>query len=184
METEHVSTDRSQPGRQEEDWSMPANVERRENEIERHEISQAPPPNVPPPMDDRLFTDWSSIDSPRERVSQCNPSGWSIEPNITQPVNQTEQSVVDPIRNEVMGNTLSGVMTVPSTHQQLSQVGTRFVDRETNTSEVEVRSLREETRIDNRDVHIPTSHSSISSHETNVVRGSPIRPCVTNIMPH
>ena len=74
-------------------------------------------------------------------------------------------------------------MTVPSTHQQLSQVGTRFVDRETNTSEVEVRSLREETRIDNRDVHIPFSHSSISSHETNIVGGSPIRPCVTNIMP-
>ena len=35
---------------------MPTSVERREN-TERHEISQAPPPNVPPPMDDRLFTD-------------------------------------------------------------------------------------------------------------------------------
>ena len=41
--------DRSQPDRQGEDWSMPTNVERRENEIERHETLQAPPPNVPSP---------------------------------------------------------------------------------------------------------------------------------------
>ena len=78
--------------------------------------------------------------------------------------------------------------TVPSTRQQLSQVGTRFVDRETNTSEVEVRSLREETRVDtryihSRDVQIPTSHSSISSHETNIIRGSPVRPRATDIIP-
>ena len=67
IEAQQAPTDRLQPDRQEEDWSMPTNIERRENEIERHEISQAPPPNVPPPTEDRLFTDWSSIDSPRER---------------------------------------------------------------------------------------------------------------------
>ena len=167
---------------------MPTNVERRENETERHEISQVPPPNVPPPMEDRLFMDWSSIDSPRERVSQCNQSARSVEPNITQPVNQTEQPVVDPAGNEAMGNTLSDVMTIPSAHQQLSQVGTRFVDRETNTSEVEVRPQREETRMDimyshSRDVQMPTSHGSLSSHETDIIGGSPIRPHVTDIMP-
>ena len=69
IEMQQARTDRSQPGRMEEEWSMPTNVERRENEIERHETSQAPPPNVPPPTEERLFTDWSSIDSPRERVS-------------------------------------------------------------------------------------------------------------------
>ena len=57
---------------------MPANIERRENETERLEISQAPPPNVPPPTEDRLFTDWSSIDSPRERVAQHNQSARSV----------------------------------------------------------------------------------------------------------
>ena len=95
MEAQQAPTDRSQPDRQEEDWSMPANIERRENEIERHEISQAPPPNVPP-KEDRLFTDWSSIDSPGERVSQCNQSARSVEPNITQTVNKIEQPAVDP----------------------------------------------------------------------------------------
>ena len=141
-----------------------------------------------PPHDDRLFTDWSSIDSPRERVSQCNQSARSVEPNIPQSVNQTEQPVVDPAGNEAMGNTLSDVMTIPSTHQQLSQVGTRFVDRETNMSEVEVRPQREETRTDimysySRDEQMPTSHDSLSSHETDIIGGSPLRPCVTNIMP-
>ena len=160
---------------------------KKENETERHEISQAPPPNIPPPTEDRLLTD-CSIDSPRERVSQLNQSARSVEPNITQPVNQTEQPVVDPAGNEVMGNTLSDVTTIPSAHQQLTQVGTRFVDRETNTLEVEVRPQREETRTDimyshSRDVQMPTSHGSLSSHETDIIGGSPLRPCVTDIMP-
>ena len=187
-EIQQAPTDRTQPDRQEEDWSMPANVEGRENEVERHEISQAPPPNVLPPMEDRLFTDWSSIDSPRERVPQHNQLARTVEPNITQPVNQTEQPELDPEGNEAIDNTLGDVMTIPSAHQQLSQVGTRFVDRETNTSKVEVRPQREETRPDimynhSRDVPMPTSHSGLSSHETDIIGGSPVRACVTDILP-
>ena len=139
-------------------------------------------------MEDRLFTDWSSIDSSRERESQCNLSARSIEPNTTQTLNQREQPVLNPVRDEAIGNIINDVMTVPSTHQQLSQMGTRFVDRETNTSEVEVRSLREETRIDtryihSRDVQIPISHSGISSHETDIIGGSLVRPHVMDIIP-
>ena len=155
------------------------NVERRENDIERHETSQAPPPNVPPPTEDRLFTDWSSIDSPRERASQHNISARSVGPNITQTDNQVDQPRLESIRNEAMGNTLSNVTTVPSTHKQLSQEGTRLIDRETNASKVELRSQREETRINTlsshgRDVQMPTSHSGISSHETKITGGSPV----------
>ena len=117
IEGQQTPTDRLQPDRQEEDWSMPSNVERRENEIERHEISQAPPTNVPPPMEDRLFTDWSIIDSPRERETQCNLSARSVEPNTTPTLNQTEQPVLDPVRDEAVGNIKNDVMTVPSTHQ-------------------------------------------------------------------
>ena len=138
IEVQQATTGRSQPDRQEEDWSIPTNVERRENDTERHETSQAPPPNAPPPTEDRLFTDWSSIDSPRERTTQCNVSARSGEPNITQTGKQTDQPRLESARKEAMGNTLSDVMTVPSTHQQLSQVGTRLIDRETNTSEVEL----------------------------------------------
>ena len=61
-----VRTARIQQDRQEEEWSVPSNVERRENAMERHESPRAPPT---PPSEDRLFTDWNSIDSPRERTS-------------------------------------------------------------------------------------------------------------------
>ena len=177
IEMLQAPTARSQPDRQEEDWSMPTNVERRENDTERHETTQAPPPNVPSPTEDRLFTDWSSIESPRERASQCNVSARSVEPNITQTDNQVDQPRLESIRNEALGNTLHDVMTVPSTHQQPSQVGTRLIDRETNTSKVELRSQREVTRINilsshSRDVQMPTSHSGISSHETDINGGS------------
>ena len=138
-------------------------------------------------MEDRLFTDWSSIDSARERTSQCNVSARSVEPNITQTDNQVDQPRLESIRNEAMGNTLSDVMAVPSTCQQLSQVGTRLIDRETNTSEVELRSQREETRINilsshSRDVQMPTSHSGISSHETDIIGGSPVQIRTTDII--
>ena len=60
-------------------------------------------------------------------------------PNINQPDNQTVQPGSEPARIEATGNTLSGVMTFPSTCQQLNQVGTRLIDRETNMSDIEVR---------------------------------------------
>ena len=155
---------------------------------QKHETLQAPPPNISPPTEDRLFTDWSSIDSPRERASQRNISARSVEPNIAQTDNQADQTRLGSAKNEAMGNTLSDVMTVPSTHQQLSQVGTRLIDRETNTSDIELRSQREETRINilsshDRDVQRHTSHSGISSHETNIIGGSPVRTHTTDIIP-
>ena len=168
IEVQQAPTDRSQPDRQGEDWSMPTNIERRENEIERQETSPAPPPNVPPHTEDGLFADWSGNDSPRERETQHNLSARSVELDTTQTVNQTEQPELDPVRNEAVGSISNDVTTVPSTHQQLSQVGPRFIDRETNTSEVEVRAQREETSIDilhnhSRDVQMPTFNSGISS---------------------
>ena len=188
IEVQQAPTDRSQPDRQGEDWSMPTNIEIRENEIERCETSPAPPPNVPPPMEDRLFTDWSGNNSPRERETQHNLSARSVELDTTQTVNQTEQPELDPLRNEAVGSISNDVTTVPSTHQQLSQVSSRFIERETNMSKVEVRAQREETSIDishnhSRDVQMPTSHSGISSHETDIITGSPVRPRATDIIP-
>ena len=34
-------------------------------------------------MEERLFTNWSSVDSPRERVTQCIQSARSVDPNTT-----------------------------------------------------------------------------------------------------
>ena len=109
-----VQTGRTQQDREEEEWSIPTNVERRKNDTGRHESPRAPPPSSPPPIKDRLFTDWSSIDSSRERTSQCNVSARNTESNINQTDNQTDQPRSESAGIETMGNTLSDVMTFPS----------------------------------------------------------------------
>ena len=55
-------------------------------------------------------------------------------------------------------------------------------------SKVEVRTHREETRIDNlsgnnRDTQMPTSSSGLSSHDTDIIGGSPIRIRTTDMIP-
>ena len=67
---QQASTDRSQLARQDDGWSSPTNIDIRED-TERHQISQVPPSEVPPPTEERLFTDWSNENSPSERVAQC-----------------------------------------------------------------------------------------------------------------
>ena len=52
-------------------------------------------------------------------------------------------------------------------------MGATFIDRETNTSEVEIRPPREEVRIDidhthSRCVQVPSSHSELSS-DNNII---------------
>ena len=44
IEVQQAPTGRSQSDREEEGWSTPTNVERRENDVERHETPRAPPP--------------------------------------------------------------------------------------------------------------------------------------------
>ena len=66
---QQVSTDRLQPARQEDEWSLPPTVERGDD-TERQQTTQTSPPAAPPPTEERLFTDWSSEGSPRERVNQ------------------------------------------------------------------------------------------------------------------
>ena len=136
--------------------------------MERHESSRAPP--TPPPSEDRLFTNWSSQDSPRVRTSPQNVLVQDAEQVINQPDNQTDQPGTESVQVEVTGNTLNDDVI---THQQPNQVGTRLIDIGTDTSDVEVRSQRdgvriidssidEETLITNRNEQIPVSHNNLS----------------------
>ena len=145
-------------------------------------------------MDDRLFTDWSSIDSPRERTSQHDNLARNAEPNINQNDNQTEQPGSEPARSKTRGNTLGNVVTLSSTHQQSSQEGVRPFDREAMRSDIEVRTQREEPRIDNvrgngasvfinRDTQIPAPYSGLSSQEIEMIGGSSIRTHTRNMIP-
>ena len=89
-------------------------------------MTQTSPSAVPPPTEERLFTDWSSKGSPRERVNQQIQSARSVESRRT--INQTEQSVREPEDDEVLRYVLSDVTTTPSARIQISQVGARFTD--------------------------------------------------------
>ena len=67
-------------------------------------------------------------------------------------------------------------------------MGARFIDRDTNTSEVEKRPPIEEVRIDidhthSRGVQVPSSHSELSSHDAIIAESSLTRLHIPNIMP-
>ena len=130
-----VRTVRTQQDRQEEEWSVPTDIESREDAMERCESSRDPP--TPPPSEDRLFTEWSSLDSPTVRTSPRNVSLQDTEQIINQPDNQTVQPGTEPAQVEVEGNILSDDVTTLSTHGQPNHVGTRLMDMGTNTSDIE-----------------------------------------------
>ena len=132
---------RIQQDRQEDKWSVPASIERREDNTLRRELQRAPPTS--PHSEDRLFTDWCSLDSPQARTSPRNISVRDIEQDGNQPNNQTIQPGLEPAQIEVMGNALCDNVTSSSTHQQLDQVDASLIDVGINTSELEVRSQRD-----------------------------------------
>ena len=174
---QQTPTDRPQTVRQEDEWSLPPTVERRVY-VGRQWTTQSSPPAAPPPTEERLFTDWSSEGSPRERVNQQIQSARSVEPRRT--VNQTEQIVREPGGDEVLRYVLSDVTTTPSARIQISQVGARFIDQETNTSEVEIRPPRKEARTDiihahSQGIQVPSLSSEFFSHNRNT-KESMVRP--------
>ena len=102
-------------------------------------------------------------------------------------MNQAEQSVREPDDNEVLRYVLSDVTSTPSVQIQISQVGARFIDRETNTSEVEIRPTREEMRMDiihahSKGIQVPSSNSELSSHDMNIIESPLARPRVPETM--
>ena len=177
-------TDRPQPARQEDEWSLPPTVERRDD-AERWQTTQLSPPAALPLTEERLFTNWSSEGSPRERVNQQIQLASRLKSRRT--TNQMEQTVREPGDNEVLRYVLSDVTTTPSAQIQISQVGARFIDCKTNTSEVEVRPPREEARTDmihahSQGIQVSSSSSEFSSHNRNIEE-SMVRPCIPTMMP-
>ena len=167
------------PIRQEDEWSIPPTVERR-NDAERCQIASTSFPVAPPLTEERLFTDWSSEGSPRDRNNQHIQSARSAEPRRTEPATREPEEEEEAIRH-----VLSEVLTTSSIQVQTDQVGTRFVDRETNTSVVDIRPTEEEVRADfiyahSIGIQVPSASSELSSsivNEEDFIAGShlPIR---------
>ena len=101
-----TSTDRPTPVRQEDEWSIPPPVERRDDS-ERYQIALTSSLAAPPPTEERLFMDWSSEESPRDRNNQCIQSARSVEPRI-EPVTR------EPEGEQAIRHVLSDVWTTPS----------------------------------------------------------------------
>ena len=151
--------ERDQRDRQEEEWSIPASVGRRDGDVlvssptEWESLHRTPP--TPAPSEDRYFTDWSSLGtgSPLVRTPpQSVPIG-EIGTNINQPANQTIQPGSEPTQIGVMENALQEdpIVTTPRTQQQLPDGLSmtderRMIDMGTNTLDVEVRPHRDGAR--------------------------------------
>ena len=106
-------------------------------------IAEDPP--TPPPSDERLFTNWSSLESPHARTSPQSVPIRETGQSINQPDNQTTQPGSEPALIGATGNALSDNVSSP-TCRQPDEVGARMMDMGTNTSDVETRPHRYGTR--------------------------------------
>ena len=80
-----VSIERPIPNRQDDEWSSPPPIDERRSDTERHQVELMSFPAAPPPTEERVFMDWSSEGSPRERSVQCIQTAQSVESQRTEP---------------------------------------------------------------------------------------------------
>ena len=84
-----------------------------------------------------------------------------------------EQIIREPGDDEIRRHTLSDVSPIPSVQVQMAPISVRLIDRETNTSQVDIRSYREEVRTDkvhthSKGIQVPSSSSEFSSHDRDI----------------
>ena len=113
---------------------------------------------MPPPSDERLFTYWSSLESPHARTSPQSVPIREMGQSINQPDNQTTQPGSKPAQIGAAGNALCDNVSSPRTCQQPVEVGVRMMDMGTNMSDVEARPHRDETRAATSDANIQTPY--------------------------
>ena len=160
-----ATSERGQRVRQEEEWSIPASIGGRGGDIPVEWESPHRTPPTPTPLEDRFFTDWSSIGSgsPIRTLPQSVPVR-EIGPDINQPVNQTTQPRSKPTQIEVSENALQEdtIVTTPGVQWQLLDRSSVTNEREmiamgTNPLDIEVRSHRDGARASTLDANAQAS---------------------------
>ena len=86
---------------------------------------------------------------------------------------RTEQITREPGDDEIRRHALSDVSTTPSAQAQMIPIGSRLIDREINTSEVDIRPPKEEVRTvtiheRSKGIQVPSSSSEFSSHNMDI----------------
>ena len=127
-----VSIDRPMPNRQDDEWSSPSPIDVRRDDTERCQLVPTSSPAAPPPTEERLFTDWSSEGTPRERNVQCTQAAQNVEPQ------RIELTTRESEREQAIRYGLNEVLITPSVQVQTDQIGHGLVDRRINTSVVDV----------------------------------------------
>ena len=80
-----VSIERPTPNRQDDEWSSPPPIDERRSSMERCQTELTSFPAAPPPTEERVFTDWSSEGSPRERSARLLQTAQIVESQRTEP---------------------------------------------------------------------------------------------------
>ena len=127
-----VSIERPMPNRQDDEWSSPSPTDVRRDDTERHQLVSTSSPVAPPPTEERLFTDWSSEGSPRERNVRHTQAALNVEPQ------RTEITTRESEREQAIRYRLNAVSITPSVQIQTDQLGPGLVDRGTNTTVVDI----------------------------------------------
>ena len=92
-------------------------------------------PVAPPPTEERVFMDWSSEGPPREGVYNLFQTAQVMEPQRTEPdIGELEGE-------QAIRHRLHEMLTATSVQVHTDQVGLRYVDREMNTSVMNIRSV-------------------------------------------
>ena len=172
-----VSIERPIPNRQDDEWSSPPPIDERRSDMNRCQTESTSFPAAPPPTEERVFTDWSSEGPPRERSVQPIQTAQVVEPQRTEPdIGELEGE-------QAIRHRLNEMLTTTSVQVHTDQVGPRYVDRETNTSVVNIRSVDdEEAIVDTIHTHgigiqMPSISSGLSS-STMDEREFTTEPCL------
>ena len=127
--------------RQDDESSSPPPIDERRSDMNRCQTESTSFPAAPPPTEERVFTDWSSEGPPRERSVQPIQTAQVVEPQRTEPdIGELEGE-------QAIRHRLNEMLTTPSVQVHTDQVGPRYVDRETNTSVVNIQSVDDEEAI-------------------------------------
>ena len=172
-----VSIERPMTNRQDDEWSSPPPIDERRSNMDRCQTESMSFPAAPPPTEERVFMDWSSEGPPRERSVQPIRTAQAVEPWRTEP------DIEELDGEQAIRHRLHEMSTTPSVQVHTDQVGPRGIDRETNTSAVDIRTVDDEEArvymIHTRGIGIqmPSISSGLSS-STMDEREFTMEPCL------
>ena len=131
-----TTSENGQRERQDENWSIPTNMEGR-NDIRQE------PQGIPPAPSPSRFTDWSSLGSPHARTPPHGAPNREIEQSANQLDQWATQSGSVPTREEsARDRSQEEVIIPPRICHQPDEQSAQMIDMGTNTLYIEARSQR------------------------------------------